>query len=140
LVDVCDLLGRQRSGVASDAARVRVRYTIPSVRRFRLIERGSDDKVGRPSTKGESVADVADTANFERFGQDSRGVEVQQADRLVELAVAEEECARGSKDEIAVECGSVDEGSVSLIRNMIGLIESIIDSAMLTCIYLVWNQ
>ena len=36
---------------------------------------------------------------------------MQQADRLVELAVAEE-CARGSRDEIAVECGSVDEGSV----------------------------
>jgi hypothetical protein len=36
---------------------------------------------------------------------------VQQADRLVKLAVAEE-CARGSRDEIAVECGPVAEGSV----------------------------
>jgi hypothetical protein len=45
LVDVCDLLGRQRIGVAGDVARIGVWSVEQGVRRLRLVEGGSNDTV-----------------------------------------------------------------------------------------------
>jgi hypothetical protein len=73
LVHTGDLLGRQGSGVAGDAARIGVWSVEQGVRRLRLVEGGSNDIVRRPCVERKGFANVANAAGVEGFGQESRG-------------------------------------------------------------------
>lgn len=73
LVGKCNLFGRQSSGVAADAARIRIRSIVQSVSRFRLVEGGSEDKVRRPCGERQSSANIPNAAGVGCFGQERRG-------------------------------------------------------------------